>query len=72
MTPQELDHLEEKFFRGSHDLVQEQPGTGLGVSITRKLVALHQGEFLIESEPGQGSTFFFSVPIAELAATPST
>jgi signal transduction histidine kinase len=71
MTSQEVTHLEEKFFRGSHPLVQEQPGTGLGVSITRNLVALHRGEFLLESEPGQGSTFCFSVPIAELAAAPN-
>jgi signal transduction histidine kinase len=70
MTPQEIGQLEEKFFRGSHDLVQEQTGTGLGMSIVRNLVALHRGEFLIESEPGQGSTFIFSVPIAELAAGP--
>jgi signal transduction histidine kinase len=72
MTPQELAQLEGKFFRGSHDLVQEQPGTGLGVSITRNLVALHRGQFFIESEPGQGSTILFSVPIAELAAASET
>ncbi|MBN1659370.1 MAG: GAF domain-containing protein [Anaerolineae bacterium] len=64
MSPQEIIKLEEKFFRADHDLVQQQPGTGLGVSITRNLVALHGGEFTVESEPGQGSTFSFTVPVA--------
>jgi signal transduction histidine kinase len=64
MSPQELLSLEEKFFRADHDLVQQQPGTGLGVSITRNLVTLHGGEFFIESEPGKGSTFVFTVPVA--------
>jgi GAF domain-containing protein/two-component sensor histidine kinase len=66
MSPQEIAHLDEKFFRADHDLVQQQPGTGLGVSITRNLVELHGGEFMIESEPGKGSTFRFTVPIATL------
>jgi signal transduction histidine kinase len=64
LSPQDIASLEEKFFRADHDLVQQQPGTGLGVSITRNLVKLHGGEFLVESEPGQGSTFYFTVPIA--------
>ncbi len=64
MSPQDLVGLQEKFFRADHQLVQTQPGTGLGVSITRNLVALHGGEFMIESELGQGSTFRFTVPIA--------
>jgi signal transduction histidine kinase len=64
MSPQELLRLEEKFFRADNELVREQPGTGLGVSITRNLVALHGGELLVESEPGQGSTFAFTLPIA--------
>lgn len=65
MSPQELVRLEEKFFRGEHDLVQQQPGTGLGVAISRGLVELHGGEFWVESEPGQGSTFSFSLPLAD-------
>ncbi|MEJ2208300.1 MAG: GAF domain-containing protein [Anaerolineae bacterium] len=64
MSAQDLLRLEEKFFRADNDLVREQPGTGLGVSITRNLVALHGGEFLVESEPGLGSTFGFTLPIA--------
>jgi signal transduction histidine kinase len=63
MSPAELLRLEEKFFRADHDLVLTQPGTGLGVSIARGLIALHGGELSVESEPGRGSTFRFTVPI---------
>ncbi len=65
MTPQDIANLDEKFYRADHELVREQPGTGLGVSITRNLVELHGGEFLVESTPGEGTTFRFTVPIAE-------
>ncbi|MFN2167210.1 MAG: sensor histidine kinase, partial [Anaerolineae bacterium] len=64
MSPKEIAGLYEKFFRGDHELVREQPGTGLGVSITRSLVELHGGEFLVESAPGEGTTFRFTMPIA--------
>jgi signal transduction histidine kinase len=64
MSPQELIRLEGNFFRADHDLVRQQPGTGLGVSIARNLVELHGGEFMIESELGKGSAFRFTVPIA--------
>ena len=64
MSPQELAGLQEKFFRADQPLVREQPGTGLGVSITRGLVALHGGELIVESETGKGTTFSFTVPMA--------
>ena len=64
MSPQELAGLQEKFFRADQPLVREQPGTGLGVSITRGLVALHGGELVVESETGKGTTFSFTVPMA--------
>ena len=63
MSAEELANLD-KFFRADHDLVISQPGTGLGVSIARHLVELHGGELTVESEPDQGSTFSFTVPIA--------
>jgi signal transduction histidine kinase len=63
MSAEELANLD-KFFRADHDLIISQPGTGLGISIARNLVELHGGELTVESEPDQGSTFSFTVPIA--------
>jgi signal transduction histidine kinase len=61
---EEQDKIFGRFYRGDDPLVQEQPGTGLGLAITKSLVELHRGRIWVDSTPGKGSAFIFTLPLA--------
>jgi signal transduction histidine kinase len=65
INAKDQERIFEQFHRVKHpDVSREQRGTGLGLSITRSLIELHGGHIWVESEPGQGSTFYFTLPVA--------
>ncbi|MEW5720204.1 MAG: response regulator, partial [Chloroflexota bacterium] len=67
LSPEDQQQLFSKFFRAKNRATQEVAGTGLGLAITRSLIELHGGKIWVESEPGAGSTFSFTLPIAQVA-----
>ncbi|MDB4944678.1 MAG: sensor signal transduction histidine kinase [Labilithrix sp.] len=57
----ELQHVFDRFYQGKR---KAREGAGLGLSIVRGIVKAHGGEVGVTSEPGAGTTFFFSLPLA--------
>ncbi len=55
----------QKFFRSEDPKAREAPGTGLGLNITKSLIEMMGGRIWFESEFRQGTTFHFTVPIAQ-------
>jgi len=62
IPPEELPKVFEKFFRGT-TTPAEGRGAGLGLAIVKSLVELHGGRIWVESAAGQGSSFFFTLPL---------
>jgi signal transduction histidine kinase len=68
MAEEDLSRLFTPYFRSENPLAREQPGTGLGLTITYGIVERHEGNIWVESELGEGTTFFFTVPLVSEAA----
>ncbi len=59
----EQTRLFSKFFRGANARKRRPDGTGVGLFLAKKVVLLHDGEMIFESEEGKGSTFGFKLPV---------
>jgi signal transduction histidine kinase len=64
ISPENQLRLFTKFFRAADPAIEEQNGAGLGMTIVKNLVEMHGGRIWLESAPGKGSTFYFTIPIA--------
>lgn len=53
----------ERFFQGDAGLARGHEGMGIGMAIAREMIEMHGGALSVESEPGQGSTFTFTLPM---------
>jgi signal transduction histidine kinase len=63
IAPEDHGKVFEEFKQVGTDYAKKAEGTGLGLTLTKRLVELHGGRIRLESEPGKGSTFTFNLPI---------
>ena len=63
IAPEDQASVFEKFRQVGDTLTDKPKGTGLGLTICREIVEYHGGRIWVESEPGKGSTFAFSLPL---------
>jgi signal transduction histidine kinase len=55
----------EKFYQVDSSTTRAATGAGLGLAIVKSIIGLHGGQIWVESEPGKGATFLFTIPRAK-------
>jgi signal transduction histidine kinase len=64
IPPEHLPHIFDRFYRADRSRARATGGSGLGLAIVKGVVEAHHGRVWAESEPGVGSLFFVSLPVA--------
>ncbi len=69
IAAEDQERIFERFYQARAEHIAGHGGMGLGLTIVKHLVELHEGQVWVESEIGQGSTFFFTLPYVESVDT---
>ncbi len=64
LAPEQQEHVFERFYRTDRSRSRTAGGTGLGLAIVAALVSAHEGTVWVDSQPGDGATFGFALPLA--------
>jgi two-component system CheB/CheR fusion protein len=64
IAPEDQQRLFERFFRVEKDNSRSVPGFGIGLYLSSEIIKHHNGKIWVESEPGEGSTFCFTLPLS--------
>lgn len=65
IPPESIERVFDHFTQLGDVITDKPQGTGLGLALCRSIVSLHRGRIWVESKPGQGSTFRFTLPLIE-------
>ena len=63
IAPEDHEAVFEEFKQVGRDYTRKAEGTGLGLALTKRFIELHGGTLRLESAPGKGSTFTFTLPV---------
>ena len=62
ISPEDREKVFDEFYRARNEQTANITGTGLGLSLVKRLAEMHEGAVRVESTPGSGSTFTVSIP----------
>jgi signal transduction histidine kinase len=63
ISPADQARIFDEFQQADSSSTKQKAGTGLGLSIAKRIIEMHRGRIWVESAPGHGSTFFFTLPV---------